>query len=390
MSQAYIDDIYSLLHDRYYDLKNPASYRSVDVLLKDVNKIQKESNRPQLSRSVVKEWLQGQEPYSAMKQIRTKFPKNKYKIPKTVGYHIQCDLIDVHQFSSENDGVKFLLGCIDLKSRYVFMEPLISKDSNTVLNGFKHIINKLLKNPNVRLKYVQCDQGKEFFNREFQSYLKTQNMKLFSSGKPVFIERFNRTFLTILYKVHTKTRSRRTIDMLQQLISNYNHSYHRGIKASPYEIFFGKKEPLDYVISNASKIKMNKLLMNDRANELPLNSLVRVSWNSVEGSNLFTKGYHSKWSEELFRVYNKKINPEEFIIYYLQDLTGEKIEGSGFYRLELNPVPDRVLKAPLDISNIIRYRKLKGRPREALVTFSIYPKKYKEWIRADTIEDVVV
>src|SRR5271170_6081259 len=113
MAQAQIDEIHRLLDERYYDISNPASYRSIDVLLKDINKIQTEANRPKISRSIVKEWLEGEEAYSALKQNRIHFSKNKYKIPENNGEHLQCDLMHVRQFSEENDGVTMLLGCID-------------------------------------------------------------------------------------------------------------------------------------------------------------------------------------------------------------------------------------------------------------------------------------
>src|SRR5271156_1057952 len=248
MAQAQIDEIHNLLNERYYDISNPSSYRSIDVLLKDVNRIQKEHNRPSISRSVVKEWLEGEESYSALKQTRLNFSKNRYKIPEKNGKHLQCDLISVRQFSTDNDGVTMLLACIDLRSRYVFIEPLLSKDGSVVLEGFKKIMDKL-KQMNLTVEYLQTDLGKEFYNKWFKDYLKSENIKLFTAGKPVFVERFNRTFLNILYKIHTKTRSRRTVDFLQQLVKNYNESYHRGIKTTPHSVFNGSMTPADgYVL----------------------------------------------------------------------------------------------------------------------------------------------
>jgi hypothetical protein len=389
MAQAQIDEIHNLLNERYYDVSNPASYRSVDVLLKDVNRIQKELNRPAVRRSVVKEWLEGEESYSALKQTRIKFSKNRYKIPENNGEHLQCDLISVRQFSEENDGVTMLLGCIDLRSRYAWLEPLLSKDATDVLKGFKRIMSDL-QSKGFTVKRVQVDLGKEFYNKLFKEYMKTMNITLFTSNKPVFIERFNRTFLNILYKVHTKTRSRRTVHLLNQLISNYNKSYHRGIKATPYNVFMGIEQPKDgYAFSKRSKTLFDQQIERDHSDIIPINSLVRVSWNPVEGSNLFTKGYHSKWSEEIFRVREYKHKQGRKVLYYLVDLKGENVDGS-FYREELNRVSERFLKKPLDIDKVLRFRKLRNKPyREALVTYKVYPRNYYSWIRADSIEDVL-
>jgi hypothetical protein len=388
MAQAQIDEIHRLLGERYYDVSNPASYRSVDILLKDINRIQKEADRPLVSRSVVKEWLEGEDAHTAFKQNRLKFSKNRYKIPVNNCEHLQCDLIHVRQFSEENDGVTMYLVCIDLRSRYSFVEPLLSKDANAVLQAFMRIMSKIIA-MDFTVKYVQTDLGKEFHNKAFKAYLKSMGIKLFTHGKPVFAERFNRTFLNIVYKIHTKTHSRRTIHILPQLVKNYNNSYHRGIKTTPFKVFMGLEQPQDgYRLTEKAKTLFNRKIERDHSVIIPINSLVRVSWNPEEGSNLFTKGYHSKWSDELFRVKKYKHKPNQKVLYYLIDLTGESIDGS-FYREELNRVSERFLRKPLEIDKILRYRKLRNTPfREALVTYKVYPKKYYSWVKADSIEDI--
>ena len=388
MAQAQINEIYKLLEERYYDVSNPASFRSIDILLKDINKIQTEANRPKVPRAVVKEWLEGEEAYSALKQNRIKFTRNRYKATESNGEHLQCDLIDVRQFADENDGITMLLGCIDLRSRYAFLEPLISKEAGDVLTAFKRIISKVHEK-GYTVKKVQTDLGKEFYNKPFKGYVNSIGAKLFTAGKPVFIERFNRTFLNVLYKVHTRTNSRRTIDILQQLVSNYNLQHNRGIKGKPFDVFHGTAEPKDgYALTLKSKTRLSREIEKDHEQLIPINSLVRVNWNPVEGSNLFTKGYHSKWSEELFRIRDRKVKPDRKTLYYLIDLKGETVDGS-FYREELSVVSERFLNQPLKIDKILRYRKLRNKShREALVTYKSYPKNYYTWINADTIESL--
>jgi hypothetical protein len=389
MAQKQIDEIHRLLENRYYDITNPASYKSINVLLKDINNIQREANRPAVSRSTVQEWLEGEEPYSTLKQSRVKFSRNRYALPDNIGHHLQCDLLDVRQFSDSNDGITMLLACVDLRSRYIFMEPLMSKEAGNVLDAFKSVVSKLHEKGYYKIKHLQVDSGKEWYNKPFKAYVKSLNINMFTAGKPVFAERLIRSFYNVLYKVQTRNNSRRFIHILQQLVDNLNKSYHRGIKTTPYNVFMGIEQPKDgYKLSIPSKRFLEREIQRDHASLIPINSLVRVGWNPVEGSNLFTKGYHGKWSEELFRVRKYNLKPHKKVLYYLSDLTGEKIEGS-FYREELNKVSERFLLQPLKIDKVLKRRKLKSKPyQESLVTYKIYPKNFYSWIRSSDIEDL--
>jgi hypothetical protein len=388
MSQKQIDEIHRLLEKRYYDISNPASFKSVDVLLKDINQIQRESKRPLISRTTVKEWLEGEEPYSALKQVRVKFARNRYEIPERIGQHMQCDLLDVRQFSDSNDNITMLLACIDLRSRYVFVEPLLSKEANDVLAAFKSVVSKL-QQKGLTITHLQVDSGKEWFNKIFKSYIKSLNVNMFTAGKPVFAERFIRSFYNVLYKFQARTSSRRYVHVLQQIVDNLNRSYHRGIKATPYSVYTGIEQPKDgYELSKKSQLFQDREIRRDHERLIPINSLVRVGWNPVEGSNLFTKGYHSKWSEELFRVRKYNLKPRKKVLYYLSDLVGESIEGS-FYRDELNRVSERFLHKPLKIDKVLKHRRLKNRPyKESLVTYKVYPKNYYTWVKSSDIEDL--
>lgn len=49
------------------------------------------------------------------------------------------------------------------------------------------------------------------------------------------IERFNKTLKMRMWKYFTANNTRKWIDVLNQLVYNYNHSYHHSIKMTSVE-----------------------------------------------------------------------------------------------------------------------------------------------------------
>ena len=55
-----------------------------------------------------------------------------------------------------------------------------------------------------------------------------------SSIHAAFIERFNRSFQSILYRYLTQNQTNRFVEVLSKLLKTYNTRYHRMIGTSPY------------------------------------------------------------------------------------------------------------------------------------------------------------
>ena len=51
----------------------------------------------------------------------------------------QADLADVSWLASKNDGIKYLLTCIDIFSKYAWVEPLTTKTGKSLVTAFKNI-----------------------------------------------------------------------------------------------------------------------------------------------------------------------------------------------------------------------------------------------------------
>jgi len=183
--------------------------------------------------NTAREWLMGEKSYTLHKQSKTKFRRRR-TIARGINELWQADLVDLSLLSNENDSQRYLLTCIDVFSKYARVEPLKNKTGSVLTTAFTKMI------ADHQCKLLQTDKGTEFLNGTFQKLLKDRNIRHYTSEnddiKAAVVERFNRTLKGVMWRYLTHTSSGRYIDVLPQLVSSYNNTYHRSIKMSPSEV----------------------------------------------------------------------------------------------------------------------------------------------------------
>ena len=233
------------------------------------------------------------------------------------------DLADKQSLSRKNKGIKYLLGAINLYSKYAFVVPLKDEKRISIVNAFDKIIkqsNRRAKGTSaqhVKPNKIWVDQGSEFYNNNFKKWLSDNNIIMYSTyneGKLVVTERFIRTLKNKLCKHMTATGKNIYYDVLDDVVSKYNNTKHSTIKMKPIDVRNNKRVYIDEHNEKDSRFKVG-----DR---------VRIS----KFKNIFAKGYTPNWSKEIFIV--DKINDTVPYTYNIKDLNGEKIIGS-FYDREL-------------------------------------------------------
>ena len=185
------------------------------------------AKKNKISRKQVKEWLSQQDVYTLHKPARRHYRRSRV-IVSGKDAQFQADLVDVQSLSRYNKGFKYLLTCVDIFNKYAWVIPLKTKQGQELVKAFRTILSSGRK----PLK-LQTDKGTEFLNRQFQKFLRDNNIHFFTvnSGlKASLIERFNRTFKNKMYKYFTAKNTLSYIDVLPQLVSSYNNTYHRSIK----------------------------------------------------------------------------------------------------------------------------------------------------------------
>ena len=134
-------------------------------------------------------------------------------------------------------------------------------------------------------------------------------------GKSVAVERFIRTLNTKIYKYMTSISDNVYIDKLDDIVNEYNNTYHRVIKMKPVDV-----KDNTYIDSMQCS--------NDKDPKFKVGGHVRIS----KYKNIFPKGYTPNWSEEVFVI--KKVKNTVPWTYVINDLNGDEIIGT-FYEKEL-------------------------------------------------------
>ena len=177
--------------------------------------------------------------------------------------------------SRYNEGVRFLLCVIDILNKYAWVVPLKGKKCVSIVTAFQNI----LKQSNSRRKpnKTRVDKGSEFYNASFKKWLHDNAIVMYSThneGKSVVAERFIRTLKSKIYKHMTSISKNVHIDKLNDIVNEYNNTYHTTIKMKAIDV-------KDNTYINTDKE------INNRDPKIKVGDRVRIS----KYKNIFEKGY---------------------------------------------------------------------------------------------------
>ena len=194
------------------------------------------------------------------------------------------DLADMQLLSKYNKGIRFLLCVIDIFSKYAWVVPLKDKKDTSIVKAFQII----LKQSNRKPIKIWVDKGSEFYNVYFKKWLQDNDIFMYSThneGKSVVAERFIKTSKGKIYKYMISISKNVYIDKLDDIVDEYNNTYHTTIKMKPIDV-------KDNTYIHASKE------INNKDPKFKVDDHVRIS----KYKNIFVKGYMPNWSEEVFVI----------------------------------------------------------------------------------------
>ena len=215
------------------------------------------------------------------------------------------DLADMQLISKFNKGFRFLLCVIDIFSKYARVDLLKDKEGVSIVDVFQKVLDKSARKPK---KYGLIRGAKKI-----KKLLKDNDIEMVhNEGKPVVAERSIRILKTKIYKYMTSVSNNVYIDKLDDIVGEYNNTYHRTIKMKPVDV------------KNNTYIGFKKEV-NDKDPKFKGGDHVRISKHKY----IFGKGYTPNWSEEIFVVIKiKNTVPWTYVI------NGEETTGT-YYEQEL-------------------------------------------------------
>jgi transposase InsO family protein len=168
------------------------------------------------------------------KPARVHFPRRN-TVVKGINDLYQADLIEMKPHSRINKGFKYILTIINCFTKVADALPLKDKKGKSVAEAMEIAI----KRDKNKIKHLQTDDGKEYFNKDFAALMKKYKINHYSTKsevKAAIIERFNRTLKGAMYKMFSRRGSYVWYDMLPDLISEYNNKFHRTIGMKPIQV----------------------------------------------------------------------------------------------------------------------------------------------------------
>ena len=261
-----------------------------------------------------------------------------------------------------NKGIRFLLCVIDIFSKYAWVVPLKDKKDISIVKAFQSILKqsnsrraKSTSAQHVKPNKIWLDKGSEFYNAYFKKWLRDNDIVMYSThneGKSVVAERFIRTIKSKIYKYMTSISKNVYIDKLDDIVDEYNNTYHTIIKIKPVDV------------KDNTYINTNKEINNDKDPKFKVGDHVRIS----KYKNIFAKGYMPNWSQKVFVI--KKVKSTIPWTYVINDLNGEEIIGT-FYEKELQKTSQEEFR----IEKVIR-RKVD----KLYVKWKGYDNSFNSWI----------
>ena len=137
-------------------------------------------------------------------------------------------------FSKFNQGFRYLLLVIDIFSKYGWIIPLKNKEGKIVALALKTIFKE--RKP----EKMWVDKGKEFYNKDVKGLIELYSTE--NEEKSSVVERWIRTMKEKMWNYFTDNNTNVYIDILPDLVKDYDNTKHSSIKMTPVEASEKKNE----------------------------------------------------------------------------------------------------------------------------------------------------
>lgn len=257
----------------------------------------------------------------AINQVYKKTTKVK-KYNKIISHfhqtgEMQGDLMILSKYAKFNKNYSYLFNCIDIFSRKAWAFPLKRKSPEEIAPCIEKIFKSV---PKDHWRSLSFDKGSEFQGsvKKVMDKLKIKRYVVDphspnAKNKQAMIERFNYTLWMRLKKYMAKNNTYKYIDVLDDIIYNYNHTVHSSTGHTPEDIFRGKEWPIiegiGFEKSTKTKFKVGNHVRSikrrrtfDKKSFVPTFSLTVHKIESIKNGKYTLSNGKTYYEEELVRA----------------------------------------------------------------------------------------
>ena len=203
----------------------------------------------------------------------------------------ECDLV----FFSNNEKLKenVYLFLININTKYLYILLLHNKDQYSIKRAFEKLIYYGL-----RINSIRFDDESSFNSSLMKRYFEKLNISVYSNSSPYInknrvVDRVIRTIRDMYYTWHESVNfkqidSQQQHNILQQLVTIYNNSYHTTIKMKPIEMNY----ELEYKYIEKCRQKLNEVKNKQRKNgyfKFKYGDPIKIYLNESKTNNSFNK-----------------------------------------------------------------------------------------------------
>lgn len=198
----------------------------------------------------------------------------------------QADLM----FLPSYKGIGICLCCINVNTRYAYVYAMRNKAETL------KYIEEFVKQADFEGRpviFLQTDNGSEFVNSKAKQFYSENEIKFNAvapgdhagQGK---VERFNQTFRRLVNLYISSNNTNDWVQVLDDLLYNYNHRYHRSLGCSPIEANEKTEIVAQMKQYMAAKIAFDKYKIGDK---------VRI----LKNKDVFDKG-RQNWGTKIYKI----------------------------------------------------------------------------------------
>ena len=289
-----------------------------------------QAEHPDISRRHVQQFLK-QDYTTQLTQTKQKDEAKGHIVATNPNELWQFDILDLSRYAKKNEGIRYILACVDVFSRKAYVEAMKQKNAENVEKAFDDIIKKANATP----ESLISDQDGAFLGGVFTTYLKNKNIILNTNALRDhhvmgIIDNFAFRIKNILTKGFLNDNNVEWLGKIQGIVDQYNKDGTEGLggiapndagkkeleseEKAPQGRPEGPEEKKQRELRNAVRMSnyqkvlnmnLEKQRDNNQMSSLSVDDKVRVT---TMGKSALQKGTDPKWSDEVFTVKGVKGN----------------------------------------------------------------------------------